>query len=237
MWQHWAGRKLLCRGGGDTEAHFPNPPPPSLLGRRDGRGGSGRGRPTCHAGGGGVNPTSMAQNDTHVELIIFDYSNVGGGNDWWKELFRAKFCVPVPTSVLTQNKGPDREPHFSNPPPLLRRASMSPPPPPPRRAIFRLPWMPHFFAGVGAIPPHITMADKFLGSHGGRGRAVAIFAPLSTFIIAQYCLAVLSTSSFRHVSVAGNPGEGHQSFFVTACRRSMSALSQWGDLGAESTTA
>ena len=31
-----AGRKLLC-GGGDTEAHFPNPPP-SLLGRRDGRG-------------------------------------------------------------------------------------------------------------------------------------------------------------------------------------------------------
>ena len=46
-----AGRKLLCGGGGDTEAHFPNPPP--LLGRRDGRGGSGRGCPTCRAGGGG----------------------------------------------------------------------------------------------------------------------------------------------------------------------------------------
>ena len=49
-----AGRKLFCGGGGggDTEAHFPNPPP-RLLGRRDGRGGSGRGCPTCRAGGGG----------------------------------------------------------------------------------------------------------------------------------------------------------------------------------------
>ena len=44
---------LLCGGGGgDTEAHFPNPPPP-LLGRRDGRGGSGWGCPTCRSGGGG----------------------------------------------------------------------------------------------------------------------------------------------------------------------------------------
>ena len=52
----WAGRKLLCGGGGgDTEAHFPNPPP-SLLGRRDGRGGSGQGCPNCRAGGGGSQP-------------------------------------------------------------------------------------------------------------------------------------------------------------------------------------
>ena len=88
----------------------------------------------------------MAQNDTHVALIILTTQmwGGGGGNYWWKKLFRAKICVPVPsatTSVLTQNKGPDTEPHVSNPPPLLRRASMSPPPPPPppRRAIFRLP--------------------------------------------------------------------------------------------------
>ena len=43
-----------------------------------------------------------------------------GGEYWWKTLFRAKTCVPAPsapTSVLTQNKGPDTEPHFSNPPP------------------------------------------------------------------------------------------------------------------------
>ena len=75
-----AGREENCSaggGGGDTEAHFPNPP---LLGRRDGRGGSGPGCPTCRAGGGGgVNPTSMAQNDTHVALIILTTQIWGGG--------------------------------------------------------------------------------------------------------------------------------------------------------------
>ena len=132
--KRWAGRKLLCGGGGDTEAHFPNPPPP-LLGRRDGRGGSGQGCPTCRAWGGGVNPTSMAQNDTHVALISLTTQMWWGGELLVEKTFSGqKFCVPAPsppTSVLTQNKGPDTEPHFSNPPPLLRRASMSAPPPPP----------------------------------------------------------------------------------------------------------
>ena len=84
----------------------------------------------CRGGGGGVDPKSMAQNDTHVVLIILT-TQMWGGKYWWKKLFRAKICVPAPsapTSVLTQNKGPDTEPHFSNPP-LLRRGSMSPPPP------------------------------------------------------------------------------------------------------------
>ena len=48
---------------------------------------------------------------------------------------RLRLRPSAPTPVLTQNKGPDTEPHFSNPPsPLLRRASMlpSPPPPPPQ---------------------------------------------------------------------------------------------------------
>ena len=127
-----AGRKLLCRGGGGgTEAHFPNPPPP-LLGRGDGRGVA---RP-AGPGGGGVNPTSMAQNDTHVALIILTTQmwGGGGGDYWWKKLFRAKICVPAPSapsSILTQNKGPDTEPHFSNPPPFLRWASICHPPPPP----------------------------------------------------------------------------------------------------------
>ena len=79
---------------------------------------------------------------------------MGGGNYWWKKLFRAKICVPAPlgpTSVLTQNKGPDTEPHFSNSPPLLRRASMSPPPPP-RRAIFRLPDCLPSAAPIGLSP-------------------------------------------------------------------------------------
>ena len=113
---------------------FPTPRPPSLAAVT---GGSGRGCPTYRARGGGGDPTYMAQNDTHVALIILTTQmwGGGGGNYWWKKLFRAKICVPAPsapTSVLTQNKGPDTEPHFSNPPPpLLRRASMSPPPPPP----------------------------------------------------------------------------------------------------------
>ena len=128
-----AGRKLLCGGGGDTEAHFPNPPP--SLAAVTGVGVQGGGaRPAVLGGGGGVNPTSMAQNDTHVALIILTTQMWGGGNYWWKKLFRAKICVPAPsapTSVLTQNKEPDTEALFSNPPPLLRRASMSPPPLPP----------------------------------------------------------------------------------------------------------
>ena len=131
-----AGRKLLCGGGGGGAGHggpFSQPPP--FLGRRDGRGGSGRGCPTCRSGGGGVNPTSMAQNDTHVALIILTTQKLGGGDYWWKKLFRAKICVPAPsapTSVLTQNKGPDTEPHFSNPPPPLAGVHVDPPPPPPQ---------------------------------------------------------------------------------------------------------
>ena len=134
-----AGRKLLCGGGDDTEAHFPNPPPPSLAAVTGG-GGSGRGCPTCRAGGGGGSTQRMAQNDTHVALIILTAQMWGGGNYWWKKLFRAKICVSAPsapTSVLRQNKGPDTEPHFSNPPPSFGGRLC--PSPPPRRAIFRSP--------------------------------------------------------------------------------------------------
>ena len=133
-----AGRKLLSGGGGGgltRKPIFPNPPSP-LLGRRDGRGGSGRGCPTCRAGGGGVNPTSMAQNDAHVALIILTTQMWGGGGGiiGGKNLFGPKFVflhARRQHPFLHKTKGPDTEPLFSNPPPLLRRASMSPPPPPP----------------------------------------------------------------------------------------------------------
>ena len=134
-------KKIALRGGGGgTEAHFPNPPP-SLLGRRDGRGGvqGGGARPAVPGGGRGVNTTSMAQNDTHLALIILT-TQMWGGKLLVKKIFGPNFCVPAPsapTSVLTQNKGPDTEPHFSNPPPPS--AGVHVPPPPPRRAIFRLP--------------------------------------------------------------------------------------------------
>ena len=85
------GKKIALGGGGGHGGPF-SQPPPSLLGRRDGRGVSGRGRPTCRAGGGGgVNPTSVAQNDTHVALIVLTTQmGGGGGNYWWKKLLRAK---------------------------------------------------------------------------------------------------------------------------------------------------
>ena len=52
-----------------------------------------------------------------------------GGNYWWKKLFRAKICVPeplAPTSVLTQNKGPD--PISPTPPPSFGGRPCHPPP-------------------------------------------------------------------------------------------------------------
>ena len=138
------GKKIALRGGGgDMEAHFPNPPPP-LLGRRDGRGGSGRGCPTCRSGGGGVNPTSMAQNDTHVALIILTTQmwGRGGGGLLVEKTFSGQNFVFLHLRrqhpFLHKTKGPTRNP-ISPTPPLLRRASMSHTPPPPRRAIFRSP--------------------------------------------------------------------------------------------------
>ena len=132
------GREENCSaggGGGTRKPTFPTPPP--SLAAVTGGGVQGKGARPAVPGGGGVNPTSMAQNDTHVALVILTtqmWGGGGGGIIGGKNFFGPKFCVPAPlapTSVLTQNKGPDTEPHFSNPPPLLRQASMSPPPPPP----------------------------------------------------------------------------------------------------------
>ena len=128
------GKKVALRGGGGVTRTpiFPTPPP--LLGRRDGRGRSGRGCPTCRAGGEGVNPTSMAQNDTHVALIILTTQMWGGGDYWEKKLFRPKFVflrLRCQHPFLNKTKGPTRNPISPPPPPLLRRASMSPPSPPP----------------------------------------------------------------------------------------------------------
>ena len=132
-----AGRKLLCRGGVTRK---PIPPPPPSLAAVTGGGSSGRGCPTCRAGGGGVNPTSMAQNDTHVALIILTTQMWGG-----KLLVEKTFSGQILCSCAfganirsyTKQMARHGTPFLQPPPPsLLRRASMSPPP---RRAIFRLP--------------------------------------------------------------------------------------------------
>ena len=122
-------------GGGATRRPiFPTPPLP-LLGRRDGRGGSGRGCPTCRAGGGGVNPTSMAQNDTHVALIILTTQMWGGGIIGGKNFFGPQFVLlrlQRQHPFLHKTKGPARNPISPTPPPLPRRAPPPPPPPPPQ---------------------------------------------------------------------------------------------------------
>ena len=85
----------------------------------------------------------MAQNDTHVALIILTTQMWGGGGGiiGGKNFFGPNLvflCLWRQHPFLHKTKGPTRNPISPTPPPsLLRRASMSPPP---RRAIFRLPW-------------------------------------------------------------------------------------------------
>ena len=122
---------------------FPTPPPPSLAAVTGG-GGSGRECPTCHAGGGGgVNPTSMAQNHTHVALIILTIQMWGGGGGTigGKTFFGPNFvflCLWRQHPFLHKTKGPTRNPISPTPAPPSAGVHATPPPPP-RRAIFRLP--------------------------------------------------------------------------------------------------
>ena len=126
----WREENCSAGGGGGVTRKpiFSSPPPPPWLPLRE----------------GGFSPTSMAQNDTHVALIILTTQMWGGGgNYWWKKLFRAKICVPAPsapTSVLTQNKGHDTEPHFSTPPPPSAGVHVTPPPPPQSNFQVALAW-------------------------------------------------------------------------------------------------
>ena len=73
----------------------------------------------------------MAPNDTHVALIILLTEMWGGGDYWWKKLFRAKICLcsgAFGANIRSYTKqGPRHGTPFLHPPP------------PPRRAIFRSP--------------------------------------------------------------------------------------------------
>ena len=124
--------------GGDTEAH---PPPPASLATVTGGGVQGGGaRPAVPGGGGQPNIYGSKLYPRRADHC--DYSNVGGGGDyWWKKSFRAKnlcFCAfGANIRSWTKQRARHGTP-FLHPTTLLRRASMSPPPPP-RRAIFRSP--------------------------------------------------------------------------------------------------
>ena len=135
------GKKIALRGGGDTEAHFPNQPP-SLLGRRDGRGGfqGGGARPAVPGGGGVVNPTSMAQNDTHVTLIILT-TQIWGGRLLVEKTFSGQILCSCAFSAnirsYTKQRARHGTPFLQPPPPPSAGVHVTPPP---RRAIFRLPF-------------------------------------------------------------------------------------------------
>ena len=126
--------------GGDTEAHFPNPPP-SLLGRRDRRGGvQGGGARPAVPGGAGVNPTSMAQNDTHVALIVFT-TQMWGGELLVEKTFSGQnfvfLCLWRQHPFLHKTKGPTRNP-ISPTPPLPPSAGVHVTPPPPPQSNFQV---------------------------------------------------------------------------------------------------
>ena len=92
----------------------------------------------CRGGGGGFNPTSMAQNDTHVALIILTTQMWGEGGGLLVEKTFSGQNLCSCAFALHKTKGPTRNPFLQHPPPLIRRVSMSPPPRP-GRAIFRSP--------------------------------------------------------------------------------------------------
>ena len=76
IYQH-GGKKVALRGGGGHGSPFSQPPPswPAVTGVWGFR--AGVPDLPCQ-GGGGVNPTSMAQNDTQVALIILTTQMWGG---------------------------------------------------------------------------------------------------------------------------------------------------------------
>ena len=139
-WRRKGGKKIALRGGGwGTEAHFPYPPP--LLGRRDGRGGLRAGVPNLPCRGGGVNPTSMAQSDTHVALIILITQMCGGGGLLMEKTFSGQNLCSCAFGANIRSYTKQRARHGTpfRQPPRLTGVHVSPPPPPTRRAIFRSP--------------------------------------------------------------------------------------------------
>ena len=128
------GREENCSAGGEGVTRKPIPPPPSLAAMTGGGVQGGGARPAV-PGGGGVNPTSMAQNDTHVALIILNTQMWGGGIIGGKKFFGPNFvflCLWRQHLFLHKTKGPTRKPISPTPPPPPPSAGVhvTPPPPP-----------------------------------------------------------------------------------------------------------
>ena len=176
------GKKIALRGGGGTRKPIFPTPPPSLLGRRDGgRGGFRAGAPDLPCRGGGVNPTSMAQNDTHVALIILTTQMWGGrGGLLVEKTFSGQILCSCAFGAnirfYTKQRARHGTPFLQPPPPPSAGVHVTPPPPPPRRAIFRSPWGTAASMGEGAIVvPLLAGAASAPGrpSHAGVGTRVS----------------------------------------------------------------
>ena len=127
------GKKIALRGGGVTRKPIFPTPPPSLLGRRDGRGEFRAGVPDLPCRGGGVNPTSMAQNDTHVALIILT-TQIWGGKLLVEKTFSGQILCSCAFRANIRSYTKQRARHgtpFLQPAPLPPSAGVHVTPPPP----------------------------------------------------------------------------------------------------------
>ena len=121
----WREENCSAGGGGDTEAHFPNPLP-SLAAVTGGGVQGGGARPAVPGGGGGGNPTSMAQNDTHI---------MGGGGGLLVEktfsgqnLCSCAFGANIRSYI--KQRARHGTPFLQAPPPSFGGRPCHPPPPP-----------------------------------------------------------------------------------------------------------
>ena len=133
------GKKIALRGGVTRRPIFPSPRPPSLAAVTGGGvqgGGAGPAGP-----GGGVNPTSMAQNDTHVALIILTTQMWEGELLVEKTFAGQNLCscaFGANIHSYTKQRARHGTPFLQPPPPSFGGRPCHPPP---RRAIFRSPWV------------------------------------------------------------------------------------------------
>ena len=87
-------------------------------------------------GGGGGNPTSVAQNDTHVALIILTTQMWGGGEllvektFWGQNLCSCAFGANIRS--YTKQRARHGTPFLQPPPPPSEGVHVTPPPPPPQ---------------------------------------------------------------------------------------------------------
>ena len=123
----------------------------------------------------------MAQNDTHVALIILT-TQMWGGELLVEKKFSGCSCTCANIRSYTNQRARHGTPFLQPPPPLLQWASMSPPPPPPPQSNFQvaLIWSLRLLrlgqgrslyrGGGGVRSPH--------GKGGGGGGGVGFAVPL-----------------------------------------------------------